>query len=223
MIENLPAWIELIFIAAAIFTIVMFYYANGKPKLITGIIILWSAIQSLLGYIGFYQVNTGFPPRFAIVLLPTILLIAWAFNSKGRQWIKNNREINVSTFLHIVRIPVEIVLLYLFFHKMIPELMTFEGMNYDILAGLTAPIVGLLYIKNKVSNKGLLIWNVIGICLVSLILIIGLLSADFPFQQFAFEQPNLAVNYFPFILLPATIVPVVWYTHMSDIIYLYRK
>ena len=39
-----------------------------------------------------------------------------------------------------------------------------------------------------------------------------------PFQKFGFEQPNKAITYFPFILLPALIVPLVIWTHLSDIL-----
>jgi len=120
--------------------------------------------------------------------------------------------------LHSVRLPVEIVLFGLFTHKMIPELMTFEGRNYDIIMGLTAPIIGILLIRKQLGKRGLLIWNMIGLVLIFFILFNGILSAELPFQQFVFEQPNRAINFFPFILLPATIVPIVIWTHLSDII-----
>ncbi len=106
---------------------------------------------------------------------------------------------------------------------MIPELMTFEGRNYDVLMGVTAPIIGWLFVKNKLNKKFLLGWNITGLILVSFILFIGILSADLPFQQFGFEQPNRGINYFPFVLLPATIVPIVIWTHLSDIIKLIKE
>jgi hypothetical protein len=101
---------------------------------------------------------------------------------------------------------------------MLPELMTFNGRNFDILMGITAPIVGYFFMVNKVGKKGLLIWNIIGLILVLSILTNGLLSAELPFQQFGFDQPNRGINYFPFVLLPALIVPIVIWTHLSDII-----
>ncbi|MFC3880071.1 hypothetical protein ACFOSV_07785 [Algoriphagus namhaensis] len=128
-----------------------------------------------------------------------------------------------STFLHAVRLPVEIVLYGLFTHQMIPELMTFEGRNFDILMGITAPIIGWLVIKKNINKKILLAWNVIGLCLVLFILGNGILSAELPFQQFGFEQPNRAINYFPFVLLPATIVPIVIWTHLIDILKLRKE
>lgn len=96
--------------------------------------------------------------------------------------------------------------------------MTFKGRNFDIIMGITAPIVGLLLLIQKLNKKALLVWNYIGLVLILFILANGILSAELPFQQFGFEQPNRGINYFPFILLPATIVPIVIWTHLSDII-----
>jgi branched-subunit amino acid transport protein len=100
---------------------------------------------------------------------------------------------------------------------MVPELMTFKGRNYDILVGISALLVGLLVFKKHVSTQGLLLWNVVGLFFVCFILINGILSAELPFQQFAFDQPNRALSYFPYVFLPAIVVPIVIYTHITDI------
>ena len=84
--------------------------------------------------------------------------------------------------------------------------------------GITAPIVAFLYFRNNLNKKTLLVWNIIGLSFVLFILFNGILSAELPFQQFGFEQPNRAINYFPFVLLPATVVPIVIWSHLSDII-----
>ncbi|MFT4681083.1 MAG: hypothetical protein ACI9YU_000920, partial [Flavobacteriales bacterium] len=124
----------------------------------------------------------------------------------------------VSTFLHTVRIPVEICLFLLFSHGMVPELMTFEGRNFDILAGITAPVIGFLFLKNWIGTKGMIAWNAVSLGLVLFILVNGVLSTELPFQQFAFDQPNRAMMYVPFVLLPATVVPIVVFTHITDIL-----
>ncbi len=223
MIENLPHWINIVFIVTTTATIGLFYYSNSRPTKITLLIIVWAIIQSVLAYIGFYENTTDIPPRFGLVMIPTIVVIIYSLLPNQRAWIFKNRETSKSTFLHTVRLPVEIVLHLLFLNAAVPELMTYAGRNFDILAGITAPIIGLLYIKNKLSKKLLLLWNVIGLIMVSFILINGLLSAPLPFQQFGFEQPNIAVIYFPFILLPAVVVPIVIWTHLTDILKLSKE
>ncbi|MFT2008107.1 hypothetical protein ACMA1I_05480 [Pontibacter sp. 13R65] len=218
MIEELPNWVNVLFLLTVVATVVLFYYANGKRKNLLAGLILWSALQSFLAITGFYQVTDSLPPRFALVLLPATILIVVGLLPKYRNKLLKNRNRTLSTMLHTVRVPVEIVLFYLFMYRMIPELMTFEGRNFDIAAGLTAPIVGVLIVAKKASNIMLIAWNALALGLVLFILFNGILSSELPFQQFGFEQPNRAINYFPFILLPAVVVPIVVYTHLTDLI-----
>ena len=223
MIENLPIWIDLTLIFTCVLTIILFHFSNGGPKKLTLLIIVWSIMQSILAYIGFYQNTDYIPPRFGLVLIPIICLIIYGLLPRQQKWFFETRQIKISTFLHSVRIPIEIVLFGLFTNDMIPELMTFEGRNYDILVGVTAPIIGWLSLKEKISNKILKVWNIIALFFVVFIFFNAILSAELPFQQFGFRQPNRAVNYFPYILLPATIVPIVIWTHISDIIKLRKE
>lgn len=127
-------------------------------------------------------------------------------------------NIKTLTLLHTIRIPVELVLFWLFMHKAIPELMTFEGRNFDILSGITAPIVYyFVFIKKKTNTKFLVFWNFICLGLVITIAINAVLSLPTPFQQFAFEQPNVALLQFPFTLLPSVLVPMVVFSHLASI------
>jgi hypothetical protein len=101
---------------------------------------------------------------------------------------------------------------------LIPELMTFEGYNFDILSGISAIVVYyLVFVRQKAGNKLLLFWNIA--CLLLLVNIVGIaiLAAKTPFQQLAFDQPNIGVTYFPFVILPAIIVPIVLISHIAAI------
>ena len=113
--------------------------------------------------------------------------------------------------------------MFLFQNKTMPELMTFEGRNFDILAGITAPIIGILFLKNSIGRNALIIWNIIGLFLILFVFVNGILSSELPIQMFGFEQPTQAPNYFPFILLPATVVPIVIYSHITDIVQLWKE
>lgn len=223
MIENLPNWIDWIFLFTTVLTIVIFHFANSKPIKLTLFIVIWSIAHSILAFNGFYKQTDLLPPRFLLVLIPLIVFIAFGLLKKQRSWMLQNRRTDISTFLHTIRIPVEIVLFYLLTFKMIPELMTFEGRNFDILAGISAPIIGFLWIKKSIRLKTLITWNIIALILVMFIFVNGILSSDLPIQMFGFEQPNRAINYFPYILLPATIVPIVIYTHLTDLIKLWKE
>jgi hypothetical protein len=101
--------------------------------------------------------------------------------------------------------------------------MTFAGRNFDIAAGVTAPIVALLAFRNGQPRRGVLLaWNVVCLGLVLNIAVLGMLSAPTPFQQLGFDQPNVAVLRTPFIWLPALIVPAVILAHVAAIRQLLR-
>ncbi|HOZ87036.1 MAG TPA: hypothetical protein PL029_04710 [Bacteroidia bacterium] len=222
--DNLPIYISVVFGLTSILTAGIFYKASPKSKTTIIIMLSWLAIQALIGLSDFYTVTDTVPPRFVLMVLPPVLLIIGLFaTTKGRAYI-DGLDIKVLTVLHTVRIPVEIVLFWLFVHKTVPELMTFEGRNFDILSGLTAPLIFYFgFVKKKLGRKIILIWNFICLGLLANIVVNAVLSAPFPFQKFAFDQPNIAVLYFPFNWLPSFVVPVVLFSHLATIRQLVNK
>jgi hypothetical protein len=229
MLDNLPGYITLTFALTTVATLILFIWTirnsadaatRKKSTLILIGLTIWLIIQAVLPLNDFYNSDTNsFPPKIAqIGILPTLLTIILLFaTSKGRQFI-DSLPLKQLTYLHIVRIPVEIVLFWLFLSKAIPELMTFEGRNFDILAGITAPLIAYFGItKNKLSRDAILIWNFICLGLLINIVVNALLSTPSPIQKFAFDQPNIAILYFPFSWLPAFIVPIVLFSHLAAI------
>ena len=67
------------------------------------------------------------------------------------------------------------------------------------------------------KHRLVLMWNVICLLLLLNVVINAVLSAPFTFQQFAFDQPNVAILYFPFSWLPGFIVPIILFTHLVSI------
>jgi len=213
--ENLPIYISLVFGLTTLITLALFYIASRNSRNSLIILTVWLILQSIIGLTGYYTETDTFPPRlFAIVLPPMLAILVLFNNSKGKQFL-DKFDVKILTILHIVRIPVEIVLYWLFVHQTVPELMTFEGRNLDIISGLTAPIIYYFgYIKKQISNKVILMWNFICLILLFNIVINAALSAPFQFQQFALDQPNIAVLHFPFNLLPGFVVPIVLFSHL---------
>jgi hypothetical protein len=216
--DNLPLFISLIFALTTILCIVFFYKATGYSKTTLLILISWLALQAGIGLSGFYTVTDTIPPRFLLLVLPPVIFIIGIFATvKGKQFI-DNLDVKSLTLLHIVRVPVELVLFWLFVNKAVPELMTFEGRNFDILSGLTAPIIFFFgFVIKKLSPAIILTWNFICLGLLINIVVIAVLSAPFPFQKFAFDQPNIAILYFPFNWLPCCVVPLVLFSHLATI------
>jgi hypothetical protein len=79
------------------------------------------------------------------------------------------------------------------------------------------------YIKNVLNKKALVVWNIACLLLLANIVVTAVLSAPFPFQRFAFNQPNIALFYFPFIWLPCFVVPAALLAHLSALKQLLNK
>ena len=215
---NLPFYISILFGVATLLTVLAFYKVANYSKTVIAILILWLTMQAIISSTGFYANFDSIPPRFMLLILPPLILILILFfTKKGRHFI-DSLDIKTLTLLHVIRIPVEIVLFWLFVHKSVPQIMTFEGRNFDILSGITAPFVYYFgFVKNKLDKKIILAWNFLCLALLINIVSIALLSAPFPFQKFAFNQPNIALAYFPFVWLPCCIVPLVLFSHLVSI------
>jgi hypothetical protein len=216
--ENLPIYIYVVFGLTVLGSVGFFHQAANRSTTILIVLFSWLGIQAAITLSGFYQNTQAMPPRFGLLVLPPVLLIVALFaTEKGRQFI-DSLDIKTLTMFHIIRIPVEIGLFWLFLHKSIPQLMTFEGRNFDILSGLTAPFIYYFgYVKQNLSRNVLLIWNFICLGLLINIVANAALSIPTPFQQFAFEQPNIAVLHFPFSWLPGCLVPMVLFAHLATI------
>ncbi len=189
-------------------------------------IFLWILLQSGLVMSNVYNTNLNvLPPRILLFgVFPTILLMLGVLlTKKGNIFLDKitlQQEIlQHLTLLHIIRVPVELVLDWLAWSKVVPFLMTFEGRNFDILAGITAPfIVYLVFFADKSQPKPnyklFLVWNILAMLLLANIVFYAIFSAPAPFQIFAFDQPNIAILYFPISLLPTFVVPVVVFSHI---------
>ncbi len=213
--ENVPVFIGIVFGFTVLLTVLLFNKAANKQKTVLIVITAWIVIQSIIGLSGFYTVSNATPPRFMLLVLPPVMLIVLLFVSKkGKQFI-DGLDTKKLTLIHIVRIPVELVLFSLFLYKSVPKIITFEGGNVDILSGLSAPFIYYFGFTKKQMNKGLIVaWNFLCLALLLNVVARAILSAPFPFQRFAFDQPTIAILYFPFVLLPGFIVPLVLFCHL---------
>ncbi len=216
--ENLSVFAAPLFISTTLITVWQFYRASGNSKKVLLILISWMVFQSAITYTGFYLNTSTMPPRFIFLLGPAVVFIlALLTSKKGKEYL-DNLSLQKLTIIHTIRIPIEITLYFIFLQGLIPSIMTFEGWNFDVLSGLTSPIVYyLIYVSKSASKRVLLIWNFICLGLLTNIVSIAILSAKTPFQLLAFDQPNVGVTFFPYVLLPSVVVPIVLVSHLASI------
>jgi hypothetical protein len=214
--ENLPVYISILFVLTAFLSLWLFGRATHYSKTFLFVIAAWIVFQSVLGIRGFYSDPAMMTKRFPLLFGPMLVAIIVLFiTPKGKAFI-DGLDLKALTIFHIIRIPVEIVLLQLFTQHVIPRAMSFEGRNFDILSGISAPIIYYLYfVSKKLSNAGLLIWNIICILLLLNVVSSAILSLPARFQEHGFEQANIALGYFPFLLLPAALVPMALFANLA--------
>ncbi|OUJ69507.1 hypothetical protein [Hymenobacter crusticola] len=195
----------------------LFYRATHRSRLTLSLLVAWLSLQAGLSLNGFYVATPqALPPRLLLALLPPLLLLAGLLlTGRGRRYLLCLR-LERLTLLHTIRLPVEIVLWVLSYYHLVPQLMTFEGRNRDLFSGLSAPVIYYLVFRRRGRWRQLLLgWNVVCLGLVLNILVQALLSVPGPLQRLAFEQPNVAVLYFPFVWLPSCLVPLVLLSHVA--------
>lgn len=225
MNDALPSYVSIVFVLTTLLTIGFLISAVRRTrreklpqKLIIFLTPFWLLVTAILSLAGFYQKFDAIPPRILIFgALPALALLSvCAFLS--RKDFLDRLSLRTLTLLHVVRIPVELVLLGLYQASLVPRQMTFEGWNFDIISGLSAPIVYWLAFRGEKINRSLLVgWNVVALLLLVNIVTIAVLSFRSPIQQIAMQQPNVAVAYFPYIWLPAIIVPIVFFAHLASL------
>ncbi len=229
--ESVPSYVSIVFILttfAAVAFLLQAVKGVGVRKLPSQILIfllpLWIFFQAVISMGGFYQDSSAMPPRIMLFgVLPAMMTIA-AYFIFFRESLIDKVSLRLLTMLHVVRIPVELVLLWLFYNGQVPRLMTFEGRNFDIVFGILTPVVYLIAFRGDRTKRGLLIvYNILGLILLANIVSIAALSIPSPIQQLAFDQPNRAVTFFPYSWLPTIVVPIVLFGHLAALWKLLRS
>jgi hypothetical protein len=213
-VSRLPFPVIALFLATVGLALWTFGKAVRGSRTAMLVLIAWVFLQSAIALSGFYLFTKTVPPHLILAVAPPLIFIAVLFvTAAGRRFL-DGMELKWCVLFHTIRIFVELNLYWLFLYKQVPAQMTFEAGNLDILAGITAPVIWWAFSNGYVRRRGLLIWNCFAILGVLNAFSRALLSAPFRFQRFAFDQPTVAIFSFPFILLPAFLVPAVLLCHL---------
>jgi hypothetical protein len=189
----------------------------------TLIIVAWMVLLIILATRGFFR-NFQLPPRVVFtILVPLIVILIFSFTTKGKQLLRAIPQHWLVMFQSF-RIFVELLLWLAFVQGLLPEQMTFEGRNFDVVAGILGLAAGWLILHNKGWNKKILVaYNVIGLALLLNILVIAVLSFPGPLRYFMNEPANVIVADFPFIYLPGILVVIAAGFHMLSLRQLFVK
>ena len=179
---------------------------------------IWILLLMVLGFSGVLNDFSSFPPRMILVLIVPMLAIVWFTATGSSDDFLSKMPAAWIVKMQGFRVIVEIFIWWAFIDKLLPIQMTFEGRNFDILVGLSAPLVAFWYLKeDKKKPLWVLIWNILGLILLFNIIIIAVLSMPTPKQYFFDGPANTIVATFPWILLPGILVMLAFALHLLSI------
>ena len=182
------------------------------------IIFVWLVFTNIIAFSGLLDNFSAMPPKFLLIVIPPMLIIFLLIRSPQFHDLFDNMGSFWFVYAQSFRVLMEFILWLLYRNHIIPVQMTFEGMNFDILVGITAPFVAYYcFIKKTWSPKIALVWNIVGLLLLVNIVTVAILSTPYPFRCFMNEPVNTIVFHFPFVWLPAFVVPFALLLHLVSL------
>lgn len=170
----------------------------------TGVVV-WMALTAVAAASGRLSFET-MPPTMMVLF---VVIVALGFGiglSKTGERLALGLPLAWLVLFQSFRLPLELIMHVAYRQGLMPEQMSYSGLNFDIVTGLLALLVGGLVAARRVSLRIVWAWNVLGSVLLANILAIALLSAPTPLRAFHNEPANVWVTHAPWVWLPAVFV-----------------
>lgn len=177
---------------------------------------LWLTYAGLLGYFGVIG-NPALPgPAFLIV---PVFLFVFLFLNRSEPAARIACAVPLGLLLgaQVFRVGVELALHKLWLVGLAPRMLTYSGANYDIVIGLSAPSVAIMYARSAIGERAVLAWNALGIVLLINIAMRALLTAPGPLHLLVTEVPDRAIGTFPYSYIPGFLAPLALTLHVLAI------
>ncbi len=172
----------------------------------------WVALTGALALSGVLA-RFVLPPPMLFVFFAGVLLSVLLVRSTAGERLALHVPLAWLVGFQAFRIPVELMLHQLSEEGVIGVQMTYEGLNFDIVTGISAVVVAALLAVERCPTWLLWVWNVLGLALLITIVSIAILSMPLPFRQFD-GPPNVMVAHVPFVWLPTMIVQAALIGHL---------
>ena len=158
----------------------------------------------------------GLPPRVPLlIVIPAIVGIIVITGRQSFAGVLKRTPRHWPVYLQSFRIVVELLIFGAFIEGIFPERATFKGLNFDILVGISAPVIAFLYQHRKLSDKGLLIWNVIAMVILS-VTVYSFISTYY-FSDYLQTTGNPDFVKLPYLLLAGVLLPVAVFLHVFSL------
>ncbi|MFT7611354.1 MAG: hypothetical protein ACI9J3_000297 [Parvicellaceae bacterium] len=162
-----------------------------------------------------------FPPRFALAfIVPSFIFTGlFLFRSRKRKWINEIPE-HWIIYFQSFRIIVETIFVYSVSAGILNHHVTIEGYNFDMIVGITAPVLALLVYHLKVlPRKVVLVWNFMGLAVLASVIFL-FITAIYKPELYGSSEPLLPLDAFvyPYVLVAGFLMPVAVFLHVLSIL-----
>jgi hypothetical protein len=173
--------------------------------------VVYAALVLFLAYKGAYLPGHGF-----LKIFPSVLVgLGLAFLAlRGNNVLPGQAGVRALLAISFARIPVEFMLHQLAESELVPQAMSWNGSNFDIVSGVLALLLFGFSFLRPIPATWLRAFTIVGLLLLGNIVITAALSFPFPWPHPNADHPNVAVLMFPYTALPTVIVPLVFYSHL---------
>jgi hypothetical protein len=198
----------LAFLVAAIEAASFRYLERSTARMLLGGLLLWLTYVGSLSYLGVIRNPTLRPPGIAYILLPvTVFVFLGVVRSDLARRFASAVPLWLLIGFQCYRIGVELLLHRLWRDGLVPQMLTYRGANFDILIGLSAPVIAWLSLKGKAGLGLAFVWNILGLVALANIATRSLLTSPGPMHMLHTEVANLAFGRFPYTFVPGFFAP----------------
>lgn len=176
---------------------------------------LWLGYSASLALSGFLARADLAPLPMLLIFVPMLALSLGLGLSPLGKALATEAPLAWLVGIHAFRFPLELVMHQAARESTMPPQMTFTGLNFDILSGTGAMLLGISLARGPVPRWLIVGWNALGSMLLAAIMAIAVASLPH-FHAFGTEpwRLNTWVSYFPFIWLPAGLVASALFGHV---------
>lgn len=174
--------------------------------------LVWLAVTAALARAGRLTVSS-FPPTLMLAVFTGAGLSLWlGFSSLGER-MASALPLAALVGSQAFRLPLELAMHRAMEEGLMPVQMSYSGLNFDIVTGSTALFLGAALLIRQVPSGWVHAWNGLGFLLLVNVVTIAILSTPL-FRVFTAEPANTWIESFPYVWLPAVLVPAALLGHV---------
>lgn len=168
-------------------------------------LLVWMSATYVAANRGVLQFPPDAPTMPVVFVLLVALSVGLGVSTVGRR-LAAGLPLAILVGVQSFRLPLELMMHRAYDAGLMPVQMSYSGLNFDIVTGITALIVAVLLATGRVGLRTVRAWTVMGTLLLVNIIVISWLSAPTPWRVFRDGPANVWVTTAPYIWLPTVMV-----------------